>query len=250
MSAKVLIVDIEYAPYLAHVWKIWKENITVDRLLEPGYVLSWAAKWLGKNEVMYDSLNKSGKSRMLKRIHRLLNEADIVVTYYGKKSDIPRLYTEFLEIGLDKPSPFKHIDLYNVAGQFSFPSKKLGYIVKRLGIGYKLDNEGHPLWIKCMANVKTAWEKMRVYNIQDVVLTEGLYFKLRPWVNNHPNVALYEKNALVCPHCASKQFKDAGFIPSKDRLYQQFKCLRSTCGAFFKGTKSLGPVAGKKFSSL
>lgn len=250
MSAKTLTLDIEYAPHVAHIWKCFKENIPVERLLEPAYVLCWSAKWLGESKVMSDSLSRSGKVKMLKGIHKLLEEADIVITYFGKRSDIPRLYTEFLEVGLDKPSPFKQIDLFTTMGQFSFPSKKLGYIVKRLGIGEKLDNEGHPLWIKCMDGVKSAWHTMVSYNIQDTVLTEALYLRVRQWVRNHPNVAIYETNVLVCPHCASKQFKDAGFVTTKDRWYQQFKCLRSTCGAYFRGTKSLGPVAGKKFSTI
>ena len=43
-----------------------------------------------------------------------------------------------------------------------------------------MENEGHELWLKCMAGNANAWKVMKRYNIQDVRVTEKLYDKLRP----------------------------------------------------------------------
>lgn len=252
MAAKILIVDIENAPNLGMVWKLWDTTVSLDLFLKSNYIMSWAARWLGEDKIYFDSLGQSSKKKMMAGIHKLLNQADIVVHYNGKRHDIPFLNRQFLEEGLAPPAPYKQIDLYStVKNKFNFPSNKLAYVSKALGIGQKFESDrGYTLWTKCISGDKAAWGRMKLYNMHDVVLTEGLYKKIRAWVSNHPNVALFEKNALACPHCASRHFADRGFVPTKNSLYQQYQCLRPSCKAYFRGTKSLGPVAGKKFSTI
>ena len=106
---KILLLDIETAPNTAHVWGLWQQNVSLNQLMESGYVLCWSAKWLGKDWIYFDSIqNKSTKS-MLKGIYKLLDEADAVVHYNGKKFDIPTLNGEFLKCGFKPPSPYKQI---------------------------------------------------------------------------------------------------------------------------------------------
>lgn len=253
MAAKILVLDIENAPNLAYVWKLWQENVHSDLFVKSNHIMSWSAKFVGEDKMYFDSLGQSTKRHMLKGIYNLLNKADVVVHYNGKRHDMPFLNREFLEEGFSPPSTYKEIDLFTtVKNRFKFPSNRLDYVCKALGLGKKADERGagYELWTDCLNGVRRAWDDMRKYNQHDVTLTEAVYLKLRPWIKNHPNIALYESTATRCPHCASKQFKDAGFIAAKNNLYQQFKCLRSTCGTYFKATKSLGPVAGKKFSTI
>ena len=75
---------------------------------------------------------------MIKEIHKLVDEADAIITYNGKRFDMPILNKEFLLLGFDLPSPYKDIDLLNTARQnFKFASNKLDYISQELGIGMK-----------------------------------------------------------------------------------------------------------------
>ena len=185
---KILLLDIESSPNVAHVWGIWQQNVGLNQLMESSYVLCWAAKWLGEDEVMFDSVHVSKPKKMLRRIHDLISEADAVIHYNGTKFDMPTLNKEFLLHEMNPPAPYKQIDLLKqVRSQFRFPSNKLDYVAQRLGLGSKTAHEGHELWVKCMANDKDAWKRMEEYNVQDVVLLEKLYNRLLPWIKNHPN---------------------------------------------------------------
>jgi hypothetical protein len=249
--ANILLLDIENAPNLAHVWKIWDETIQLDRLLEESYILSYAAKWYGKELVLFDSLHFNSKRHMLKGIHALMDKADIIVHYNGNRHDIPHLNRSFLEENLAPPSPSKQIDLLTtVKNRFKFPSNKLAYVAKTLGLGEKVRNEeGHVLWRKCMADDATAWQQMKRYNIHDVVLLERLYTYLRPWIKNHPNLGVYQEDALVCPVCSGTSYVERKVAVTKDRVYKQYQCKTGTCRAWFRDTKSSGPKAGQKFST-
>jgi uncharacterized protein YprB with RNaseH-like and TPR domain len=122
---KILLLDIETAPNLGYIWKMFKENIPLDRLIESGYILCWSAKWLGEKEVFFESLQGKSSKAMLRPLYKMLNEADAVIHYYGKKFDIPTINNEIVDAGWAPPSPYKQIDLYDtVAQQFKFPSNK------------------------------------------------------------------------------------------------------------------------------
>ena len=71
-----------------------------------------------------------------------------------------------------------------------------------------------------MGGDKKAWKLMCDYNIQDVVLLEKVYLKLRGWDERHPNTALWG-NVIGCPNCGSDNKQKRGFIRSKEiRLYR------------------------------
>ena len=198
---KILLLDIESSPNVAHVWGIWQQNVGINQLMESSYVLCWAAKWLGEEEIMFDSVHVSKPKKMLKRIHDLISEADAVIHYNGTKFDMPTLNKEFLLHEMNPPAPYKQIDLLKqVRSQFRFPSNKLDYVAQRLGLGSKTAHEGHELWVKCMNKDKDAWFRMEEYNKQDVILLEKLYHRLLPWIKNHPN---HNHHAIgqVCPSC-------------------------------------------------
>jgi len=149
---KILLLDIETSPNTAHVWGLWNQNVSLNQLMESSYVMCWAAKWLGKKEILFDSIMENTHKNMIKRIHRLLNECDAVIHYNGSKFDIPTLNKEFILHGMNPPSPYKEIDLLKTSrSRFKFPSNKLDYVAQALGVGKKVHHEGHELWLKCMA---------------------------------------------------------------------------------------------------
>ena len=75
--------------------------------MESSYVMCWAAKWLGKKEVFFSSIMENTHKQMIKKIYKLLEEADAVIHYNGTKFDIPTLNKEFLLLGLTPPSPYR-----------------------------------------------------------------------------------------------------------------------------------------------
>lgn len=231
---KILLLDIETAPNLVHVWGLWQQNVGLNQILDSGYVLCWAAKWYGEEQVYFDSVQSKKPRSMLLSIHKMVNDADAVIHYNGTKFDMPTLNKEFLLHGLPPPAPYKQIDLLKTArGQFKFPSNKLDYIAQRLNLGKKVEHQGHELWIKCMAGDKAAWQVMKEYNINDVILLERVYDLLKPWVKGHPNHGVYE-NGLCCTNCGSLNYKRSGWAYTSAHKYQRYAC--KDCGTWFKGT--------------
>lgn len=244
-SVKILLLDIETAPNKGYFWRVWKENIGIDQIIDSGYVMCWSAKWLGEKETMFDSCWDSGEKKMLRRMWKLLNEADVVVHYNGSDFDVPTLNKEFVKYGFHPPAPFFQVDLLQVVRKtFRFLSNKLEYVCRNLGLGSKLKHHGFELWVQAMGDdrklkkseIRLARGIMEKYNRHDVTLLERLYLRLRPWIRQHPSHGLFT-DGKVCANCGSKHLQRRGSYPAKVLVYPRFSCM--SCGAWMRGTKAL-----------
>lgn len=245
---KILTLDIEMAPNIVHRWQLWgNDNTALSQLVQPQEMMCAAYKWLGDKQTLFmvapgyaDKAPKRHTTGNLQNLWEAFDEADILVTYNGKKFDVPRVNTAFVEAGLSAPSPYQHIDLYQVAKKvFGFPSNKLDYIAKRL-LGYgKTDHQGHDLWVQCMAGDISAWHLMEEYNRQDVKITEDLYTRIKGWIPNHPNVLLYEEipGQIACPTCGSDDFQRRGERALMTGTYIRYQC--NSCKAWFRSNKRI-----------
>lgn len=235
---RVLLLDIETAPNLAYVWGAFKQNITMDKIVENSEVLCWSAKWYGEKGMYFRSI-QTGKKSMLNAVHRLLDEADVVVTYNGKAFDTRVLNREFFLAEMHPPAPYKQIDLYLVVtDRFDFPINKMDYVSKRMGLSGKTKHPGFQMWVDCKAGLPEAWEKMAEYNQHDVEMLEPMYTRLKPWVKNHPNVGAFDPEDMdKCPHCGSKHLQRRGFAVTRDVRYHRYQCV--DCGAWARGKKAV-----------
>ena len=239
-----LFLDIETAPNKGSFWGLFKQNISIEMIDEPGYTLCWSAKWDDEKHVMFMSLN-DGKREMLEGIHALLCAADAVVHYNGTNFDIPILNKDFLDSDMLPPDPYRQIDLLlTVRKNFRLTSNKLDFVGNFLGIGGKLPHKGMSLWSGCMSGNAADWNKMERYNKQDVVLLPKLYKKLLPWIKNHPNVALFDdivdkdgKPVKACTNCGSIHIAKNGMEHLNTQSYQRYKCM--DCGTALRGRSTV-----------
>lgn len=249
---KILTYDIETAPKLANVWGVWQQNIAASQLLEDGYILSWAAKWLDEDEVLFDSLDQYGnhledEAHLAKSLHTLIEEADAVVTYNGEAFDQKVANTSFLLAGLTPPLPAKSIDLYRVVKQnFKFTSNKLDFVCQKLGLETKHNHRGFDLWKGCMEGDKDCWKEMVDYNVQDVIITEQLYDRLLPWIKGHPSRAVHStvEDKIICNNCGSDHIVKKGIEYLKKTSYQRYKC--QSCGNNMRGNDLLNTVEKRR----
>ena len=72
-KAKILILDIETAPKVALVWRFFKENISPKQVKEHGHIMSFAAKWLGQDEIFYYENRKDNDKGIVERLSYLLD---------------------------------------------------------------------------------------------------------------------------------------------------------------------------------
>jgi DNA-directed RNA polymerase subunit RPC12/RpoP/DNA polymerase elongation subunit (family B) len=244
----ILLLDIETAPNLAYVWGLFKQNIAPSQVEEAGYVLCWAAKWLNDDKVHFSSIKKSTPKVMMGKIHTLLDKADAVVHYNGKKFDIPVLNREFLLHDMAPPAPYAQIDLYHVfKDRFRFESNKLDNVTQRLKLGAKAEHEGFKLWTACMRGDAAAWKRMEAYNRQDVLLLEKLYKRALPWINKHPRHGTHGDIA-ACPNCGSEKFQQRGYAVTQMQKYRRYQC--QDCGSWFRGNKTVSVRLPEKMTQI
>lgn len=233
---RILSLDIETSPVVAHAWQLFKQNIAINQIIEHPRTMCFAAKFMDERKVHFYSEFEHGREAMVQAAHDLLSETDVVMHWNGDRFDLPRLNLEFILAGLTPPAPYKSIDLLKVVkNNFQFTSNKLAYVSERLGLAGKIKHEGHEMWIKCLAGDPKAWAAFKRYNIQDVRLLEEIYDKVRPWITSHPHHGLYSGDSDVCPNCGSADGERRGFALTGMGRFQRFRCRG--CGAWYRSNQ-------------
>ena len=240
---RVAVFDIENGPSLGYFWgKIWETSIL--RVEAPWYMLCFSYKWLGEKKVYTHALpdypgykkNKEDDRALLKDLHKLFDEADILIAHNGDRFDIRKTNARFVINGMLPPKPYKTIDTLKIARRlFHFESNKLGDLGQYFKLGKKLVHTGFDLWARCMRGEDKAWDLMRRYNRRDITLLERVYDRLKPYIVNHPNLGLYTERPdhPECPTCQSAHVVRRGFAVSRKRQYRQYHCM--DCGSWFQG---------------
>lgn len=241
---RILLLDIETAPSLGYYFELWKEGNIVGTV-QSWYILSIAWKWSGDKKVQCKGLmdypsykkNREDDSHLVKHIHGLLEDADIVIAHNGDRFDLRKINARLLKHGFKPPAPYKTIDTLKVARKyFAMDSNRLNEIGKYLGVGAKLPHTGFKLWEDCMNGDSKAWTLMKKYNAQDVVLLDRVYQILKPWMTNHPNLNILRGTAGDCPICSGKLTR-RGFATTTTGRKQKYQCVN--CGGWSTDTKSI-----------
>lgn len=220
---KIAFYDLESSPSKVWTFPTYKAFIAPVQIIDPQRVLSWALKYKGSKAQYADE--RTGHKDMIKQLHTLLTEADCVVTYNGKSFDNKMLNTELAKYGLKPLPPTAQLDLYRIVKKhFRLPSYKLEYVAQFFGVGEKVKHHGFSLWKECLAGDEKAWKVMRRYNIQDALLLEALYDKLRPWITGHPSHSAMSESRC-CPECGSTHLQSRGPRWTKVGKFQRFQCI-------------------------
>lgn len=238
------MLDIETAPSTAYIWRLWQKVYNMDMVPEDWYILCWCAKWVKEKKVFSSALpdhrlyqkNPTSDIEVMKMLHPLLDEADIVVGHNVAQFDIKKINTRFLAHGIEPPSPYKTVDTLRIARRhFSFMSNKLNDIAQMLKLGKKQDTGGFKLWEECLAGKRASWKKMVSYCSQDVRLVEDVYYALLPYATGMPNFSVFQEY-FSCPKCGSDNIQKRGFYYSNASKYQQYRC--NECGSWSKSRKA------------
>lgn len=233
VANKLLVLDIEWKPTKAYVWRAYDENISPDQVVEQGGLLCVGAKWVGGKETFLFSEWEHGHVEMLIAIHEMMSEADGVITYNGDRYDNPKLLGEFLLYGLGPTPPVTSIDCLKAVKKFGFFQNRLAFIGPLLQLGGKLEHEGFKLWTKVMDGDPKAQKKMAKYCRQDVDITERLYLRIRPFIRNHPHLGTVGANE--CGACGSTSLQSRGTRRTKAFRIQRLQC--NSCGAWGDGKR-------------
>lgn len=239
---KVLALDIETSLMTAYVWQLKDQYISPSDVKDDWYIMAWGAKWVGDKDskLMYHAAYTGNDKGILKPLWNLLNKADIVLTQNGTEFDAKKINARLMLHGFPPPKPYTHYDTYKLTKKVaSFTSHSLEYLTSKFCIRHKKTSHskypGKRLWIECAKGNRDAWKEMKKYNIEDVLSTEELYLKLRPWApESMPKVYDVTDTASECGTCGYKgPMREGKPRRAKKYKYKQHSCPK--CGAFQKG---------------
>jgi len=224
---KILLYDIETSPNLGYTWGKWQQNV-LDFIKERE-LLCFSYKYVGSGKIRCIS-RKGDKSDLavVAKLAKLINEADVSIAHNGDEFDRKVLKTRMLYWKLPPLRPGSTIDTLKAAkAYFSFSGNSLDDLCRYLKIGRKMPTPGFSMWLGCMFGKKADWAKMVKYNKHDVSLLSEVYGRLKPWIENHPNMARamnpYGKE-VGCPSCGSGNKHKNGFRVTAALLKQVWKC--------------------------
>jgi len=228
---KVLLLDIETLPNLAWVWDYYEQNVL--QIEKERELACFAYKWKGEKRVNVLSQRSMGLRELVRRLHGVIDEADIIVGHNVQNFDLKMANSFFVEQGMKPPSPYKVIDTLNIArSKFRFNSNHLNDLGSYLGVGSKVEIGGFKLWLGCLKGDKKSWRKMEEYNKGDVVLLEKVYEKLSPWANTP-----FKKLGMTCPNCGGTKLQSRGWNINKVFMQRRYQC--QDCGHWCQSSNKI-----------
>ena len=247
---KILLLDIETAPTKAYTWGFWQQNISRIQIISDGYMLCWAAKWLGDEDCFLDSLymypkryaqDSEDDRNIVQTLANAINEADIVIGHNIKRFDLKVLRTRMIYYGMKPLKDVRVADTLLIAKSlFSFTHNGLDALGDFLGVGRKIKHDGFELWANTVSGDMDAFNLMaEEYCPQDVNLLEKVYLKLRPWDKKHPNLALFmNTDEKVCGCCGSDRLELMDFNAFTNiSAFEVYEC--QDCFAKKRGRKNI-----------
>lgn len=243
---RILILDVERLPGITQqTWWDRKDlqrkyihHETVTR--EPRTTIV-CAKWYDSPEVMrFAEWDKGGRGTFLKRVHRLMAEADIVVGHNLDNADVPWLVGDFYlpRIGhkhrpqLAPLPPFKTVDTLKVLRQqfkSGAPFKGLDAFCQVVGIPAKTDRYDARAMERAIAGSVEDQVRLTDYCAGDVIATQGLYDWERPHIKNHPALFVDGTNSLTtCNRCGNETVNIGKRYVANVLTYTMRRCV--SCG--------------------
>ena len=254
---KIGTIDIETAPIVANVWGLFDQRVGLNQIQTEWSVLSFAFKPLraSRRAVEYtdtrDKEDPRDDKELVARLWEIIHEYDMLIAQNGKRFDLRKIKARMLMHGMPPPSPVKVIDTMLMAKQVAaFTSNKLEWLAQYLSTVPKSahrDFPGFELWSECLNGNPKAWDAMRRYNIPDILSCEEVYLRLRPWVNDHPNIAVYtDDHKVVCPVCGSHKIEPDGHAYTNTGKYIRYHCQEGDCGAWSRSRYTVNTLEKRK----
>lgn len=211
---RILIYDLETPRLKAWVW--WSGKQYVHDIIDEPKIISVAWKWIGHEQVDYlhwDLETKDDKVLVTEFIDEY-NKADLIVGVNNKNFDDLWLRARAFKHGCTMDAFKRSLDVQKEAKRLiRVPS----YSMKNLARYFELDqqkgnHEGIDMWMKIqegtMKERKEYMERMIDYNIQDILTTEEIYFKLLPMMRHQTHIGVLEGNTKTsCPACGGINVK-------------------------------------------
>lgn len=175
-----------------------------------------------------------------------LNEADVFVTYYGARFDIPFLTTRIVHWnaqGAKIPylANIPSVDLWRTArNKLKLHSNRLASVTQLLGHGDKTPLD-LPVWLRAAGGHKPSMDYIVEHCEVDAKILADCYLTLLPLIQAHPHLGLLRgEHRTSCANCGCEDTHKRGTYVTSASKRQRLSCNK--CGHWssvpFKEEKS------------
>lgn len=190
---------------------------------------------------------------LVRDISRELGLADVWVTYYGKKFDLPFLNTRIAYWrsrgkNIDFPSNIPHIDLYHTAKfKLRLHSNRLQVVSTLLGHGDKTSLD-LPVWLRAAGGHVPSINYVVTHCKADARILTDNYLALKPLIARHPHMGLLEgRTKHSCASCGSGDTQNRGTYATEATIRQRLWC--KSCGRWSSTPVQKPVLVAKKKSA-
>jgi uncharacterized protein YprB with RNaseH-like and TPR domain len=164
-----------------------------------------------------------------------LSKADLWVTHYGSRFDVPYVNSRLLFHGMKPMPPIPHIDTWRIARyKMALNSNRLATISEFLTTKDEKTALLSPQWIKAAAGHKPSIRYVKDHCVKDVLVLEEVYKKIRPLATTHPNLNIVTDIADGCPICGTVgKMQKRGYTIARTSKSQRYQCR--DCGGWSRG---------------
>src|SRR5699024_11912550 len=136
------------------------------------------------------------------------------------------------------PCPYKgHRTLKICRTGVRLEGNPLGSLAKRLGVESKSDKYDVRVAQAAVNGDKEAQARIEDYNRGDIVASEALFDRLRPYAKGIPHLGMWTDDELACPSCGHTMTTTAKTVHANIQQYEHLTC--PNCGAHARGTTRL-----------
>lgn len=211
---KILIYDIETSRLQADLWWSGQQYVSGNQITSEPKVITIAYKWLGSDKVEYLKWDKKqSDKKLIKTFLKEYNKADMVIGFNNDKFDNRWINARALKYNYDVNTFVKSFDIMKQAKRlFRLPGYSMNFIAKFVGVETKLQHTGLSMWEAIQRGskkeAKKAMKLMVDYNVQDIIVTEQVYLRLRKYMKSPIHMGVLQDRAKsTCPTCGSDNVK-------------------------------------------
>lgn len=205
-----------------------------------GFVLMVGYKWLHEPEAKIITIKKKHLKHfddrdVLRRFSTVYTKADITVAHFGSVYDRRFIQGRLLIHDLPPiPQTIMRDTCMIARSVANYSSNRL----KNLGTTLDLVHTKHEKgagwpgwWFKAMQGDMNAVREMAEYCKGDVLATEELYLRLRPFDNAHPRLDMRSARCGACGGHTERR----GYRYTKTTRYARLQCLNALCQRWSQG---------------
>jgi len=206
-----------------------------------GTVVCIGYKWHGEAATKVLAINNfkgwrkdPGNDRaLLLAFEKVYLQADMQVTWFGKRFDLPFIQTRRLWYGLPPLPQIPHFDGWETARKkLKLHSNRLATVQDFLDLPEVKTPLSFRALSRSVAGHLPSLNEVVHHCSQDVKVLEMAYEKLRPFGGDfHPNRAIMG-DPKGCPTCGSPNIGARGYAAAQTRAYRRYNC--KDCGRWFR----------------